>query len=257
MRSISSGMHYWVYTVPNTLVPPRQLIPEKARPASADYKPARAIRGSGMPKPKAMIWKTPALFVCIAALATIVYSNHFGNEFHFDDYHTIVQNPYIRNIHSLPRFFVDKESSSILPANRAWRPLVSASLAIDYWLGNAVKPLYFHLSTFFWFLVLLAVMFALFRTIFDQARTHPQNTWLAAFATALFAVHPAVAETVNYIIQRADLYSTLGVVASLVVWINFPGMRKYGLYLLPLAGALLCKAPAIIFPVILFLYIWL
>jgi tetratricopeptide (TPR) repeat protein len=210
-----------------------------------------------MLKIKAMTWKTPVLFVGIAALATIVYSNHFGNEFHFDDYHTIVQNPYIRNIHNLPRFFADNESSSVLPANRAWRPLVFASLAIDYWLGNAMRPFYFHLSTFFWFLVLLALMFALFRKIFDQARPHPQNTWLAAFATALFAVHPAVAETVNYIIQRADLYSTLGVVASLAVWIYSPRTRKYGLYLLPLAAAVLSKPPAIIFPAILFLYIWL
>ena len=206
---------------------------------------------------KAMKLKTPVLFVCIAALATIVYSNHFGNEFHFDDYHTIVQNPYIRDIHNLPRFFVDKESTSVLPANRAWRPLVFASLAIDYWFGNAMKPFYFHLSTFCWFLVLLALMFALFRKIFDQGRPNPLNTWMAAFATALLAVHPAVAETVNYIIQRADLYSTLGVVASLVVWIYSPRMRKYGFYLLPLAAAVLSKPPAMIFPAILFSYIWL
>jgi tetratricopeptide (TPR) repeat protein len=216
-----------------------------------------------MLKIEAMKVKAPVLFVCIAALVTIVYSNHFGNEFHFDDYHTIVQNPYIRSIHNLPRFFVDKESTSVLPANRAWRPLVFASLAIDYWFGNAMKPFYFHLSTFIWFLVLLALMFALFRKIFEQARPNPLNIpsplniWMAAFATALFAVHPAVAETVNYIIQRADLYSTLGVVASLVVWISSPRMRKYGLYLLPLAAAALSKPPAMIFPAILILYIWL
>ena len=77
------------------------------------------------------------------------------------------------------------------------------------------------------------------------------------FATALFAVHPAVAETVNYIIQRADLYSTLGVVASLVTWIYLPGARKFGLYLLPLAAAILSKPQALVFPAILFLYLWL
>jgi tetratricopeptide (TPR) repeat protein len=70
-------------------------------------------------------------------------------------------------------------------------------------------------------------------------------------------VHPAIAETVNYIIQRADLYSTLGVVASLAAWIYWPGMRKYGLYLLPLVAAILSKAPAMVFPAILFMYLWL
>jgi tetratricopeptide (TPR) repeat protein len=208
---------------------------------------------------RAITRKTLILFLSLAAFVTLVYSNHFTNEFHFDDFHTIVQNPYIRDIHNLPRFFVDTETTSVLPANRTWRPLVFASLAIDYRLGKAMKPFYFHLSTFLWFLILLALMFALFRKIFDQSRPSSEvgNLWAASFATALFALHPAVAETVNYIIQRADLYSTLGVVASLVTWIYFPGMRRYGVYLLPLAAAVLSKPPAIVFPVILFLYVWL
>jgi tetratricopeptide (TPR) repeat protein len=145
---------------------------------------------------------------------------------------------------------VDAQIAGILPVNRAWRPLVFASFAIDYWLGHAMQPFYFHLSTFFWFLVLLALMLAMFQKIL-------QNLWVAAFATALFGVHPAIAETVNYIVQRADLYSTLGVVASLVVWIYLPGMREYGLYLLPLVAGVISKPPAMVFPAILFFYIWL
>jgi protein O-mannosyl-transferase len=204
-----------------------------------------------------MTRKAVVLFVCLAAFVTVVYSNHFANEFHFDDFHTIVQNPFIRDMHNVPLFFAGAESTSVLPANRVWRPLVFTSLAIDYRLGNAMKPFYFHLSTFLWFLALLALMFALFRRIFDQAHPHAGNIWAAGFGTALFAVHPAVAETVNYIIQRADLYSTLGVVASLVTWIYLPRLRKYGFYLLPLAAGVLSKPPAMVFPVILFLYIWL
>src|SRR5277367_5631039 len=135
-----------------------------------------------------MTRKAPILLLCLAALVTLLYSNHFENEFHFDDFHTIVQNPYIRDIHSLPKFFVNTETTSVLPANRTWRPLLFASLAVDYWLGNAMKPFYFQLSTFLWFLVLLGLMFALFRKMV--------GLWTALFATALFALHPAVAETV-------------------------------------------------------------
>jgi tetratricopeptide (TPR) repeat protein len=202
--------------------------------------------------------KTVVAFAGIAAFATLVYSNHFRNEFHFDDFHTIVQNPYIADISNVPRFFADAQISGILPPNRVWRPLVLASFAIDYRLGHAMRPFWFHLSTFFWFLVLLALMLALFRKIIDQARPGgAENLWVAAFATALFAVHPAIAETVNYIVQRADLYSTLGVVAGLVIWIYWPGLRTYGLYLLPFAAAMLSKPPAIVFPLLLFLYTWL
>lgn len=204
-----------------------------------------------------MTRKPAILFLCLAVFVTLLYWNHFGNAFHFDDFHTVVQNPYVRSLENVPRFFTDAGTSSVLPANRAWRPLVVASLAVDYWLGKGLKPFFFHLSTFLWFLALLALMFALFRKVFDQARPGPGNLWAALFATALFGVHPAIAETVNYIIQRAEVYSTLGLVASLVMWIYLPSLRRYGLYLLPLAAAMLCKAPAMVFPVILFFYIWL
>ena len=43
--------------------------------------------------------RRPVLVASLAALlvfVTLVYSNHFGNAFHFDDSHTIVQNPYIQ-----------------------------------------------------------------------------------------------------------------------------------------------------------------
>lgn len=199
--------------------------------------------------------KSLAIFFGIAALVTVVYSNHFENAFHFDDFHTIVQNPYITDIHNLPRFFVDTDTTSVLPPNRVWRPLVFCSFAIDYWLGHGLKPLYFHLSTFFWFLVLLALMFALFRKIF--ARAGVDEAWAAGFATALFALSPVIAETINYVIQRSELYSGLGVVASLVVWAYAPGMRKYGLYLLPFVAAMLSKPQAMVFPIILCLYMWL
>ena len=199
--------------------------------------------------------KSLAIFFGIAVVVTAVYSNHFENAFHFDDFHTIVQNPYITDIHNLPRFFVDTDTTSVLPPNRVWRPLVFCSFAIDYWLGHGLKPLYFHLSTFFWFLVLLALMFALFRKIF--ARAGFDDPWPAGFATALFALNPAVAETINYVIQRSELYSGLGVVASLVVWAYAPGKRRYGLYLLPFIAAVLSKPQAMVFPVLLFVYIWL
>src|SRR5581483_4922908 len=99
--------------------------------------------------------------------------------------------------------------------NRAYRPVVTASIAIDYWLAGGLKTPVFHISTFIWFLAQLALMFFLFQVLFDSAPPDPANTYFALFAAALYGLHPAVAETVNYIVQRADLYSTLGVVAGL------------------------------------------
>jgi protein O-mannosyl-transferase len=191
----------------------------------------------------------------LLGLVFLTYSNHFQNSFHFDDSHAVVENVYVRDPHNIPLIFEDGITSSSLPANRTYRPVVTASLAVDYWMGGGLKPLWFHISTFFWFVVLLGSMMALFRGTLDRVRSSENNFWIAWFATALYGLHPVSAETVNYIIQRADLYSTLGVVAGLAGYTWFPKLRKTGLYLAPVALGILSKAPAAVFPVLLVLWI--
>ena len=92
--------------------------------------------------------KTLALIAGVLVFVSLVYSNHFGNAFHFDDSHTIAQNVYIRSLANIPRFFTDTETSSVLPANRTFRPLLFTSLAFDYWLGQSLNPFWFHMTTF-------------------------------------------------------------------------------------------------------------
>jgi hypothetical protein len=105
-------------------------------------------------------------------LATIcaAYANHFHNSFHFDDTHAIIDNPAIRSVRNIPEFFIDATAFSVLPANRTWRPLVSTSLAVDYWIGRGLNPMAFHVSTFVWFLLLVWILFLLANRIFDSAR---------------------------------------------------------------------------------------
>jgi tetratricopeptide (TPR) repeat protein len=168
-----------------------------------------------------------------------------------------VNNPWIRDLRNVPRFFADASTFSTYPSDQSYRPLTSASLALDYWFGHGLNPLFFHLSTFLWFIVQLALMFVLFRMTFDLARPDPRNAAVAFFATAVYAVHPAMAETVNYIMQRGDLYSTLGVIAALVVYIAAPALRRFGIYLVPALLGVFSKEPAAVFPALLFVWIWL
>ena len=67
---------------------------------------------------------------------------------------------------------------------------------------------------------------------------------------------PLWAETVNYVIQRGDLYCAFGCVAALYFFARFKRQRRTGLYLLPLVFALLAKPPAAVFPALLFLYVF-
>ncbi len=195
------------------------------------------------------------LIIVLLAVCT-AYVNHFQNGFHFDDAHTVVDNPYIRSLANLPRFFTDTTTFSVLPANRTYRPFVSASLALDYALGHGYKPFWFHLSTFLIYLAQLVCMYALFGGILRRVGAGESMGRIAALlATAWYGLHPVMAETVNYIIQRGDIYSTFGVVAGLAMYACWPRQRRWGLYLLPLAFALLSKPPAVVFPALLFLYI--
>ncbi|HUK15608.1 MAG TPA: tetratricopeptide repeat protein [Bryobacteraceae bacterium] len=185
------------------------------------------------------------------------YANHFENGFHFDDVHTITDNAYLESLSAIPRFFTDATLFSTLPGQQSYRPVVSASLAADYWLGGGRKPFWFHLSTFLWFAVQLVLMFFLFRRIMDLADPHPTNIWAALLAAACYGLHPANAETLNYIIQRGDLYNTVGVVASVLWFAARPGQRRWGWYLIPAVLAFLSKAPALIYPFILLAYVFL
>ena len=202
-------------------------------------------------------FRTAALCLGLALVTLAAYSNHFGNAFHFDDFHTITGNILVRDLHNVPRFFTGAALSSSTPDAATYRPVTSASLALDYWLGGGFDPFWFHLSTFLWFEVQLILMFLLFRRLMDLADPQPSNLWTALLASALYGLHPANAETVNYIIQRGDLYNTLGVVASLLWFMAYPGQRKRGWYLLPAVLAYLAKAPALIYPLILLAYVFL
>jgi tetratricopeptide (TPR) repeat protein len=188
-----------------------------------------------------------AALLLIALLA--VYANHFHNSFHFDDAHTIVNNASIRELGNIPKFFRDATTFSALPNNQSYRPLVSTLLAIDYSLGHGLRPFWFHLSIFALFVTLaLLLAFVIYRLI--------DNLWIALGAAALYGLHPANADTVNYIIASSEVMSTLGVIASFAVYLAFPRLRRFYIYVLPSAIAILAKPTAAIFAVLFALH-WL
>ncbi len=149
------------------------------------------------------------LAVILLAAVVITYSNHFNNSFHFDDSHTIVDNVFIRDIGNIPLFFKDGTTFSSLPTNQSYRPVVTTTLAIDYWLGKGLNPFFFHLSTFVFFIIQGLLMYFLFIKIFDLSDEHPINKYIALIVVAWYLLHPANAETINYVIARSDSLSTV------------------------------------------------
>src|SRR6202167_3697392 len=159
-------MSCFCYTVMAKQHKPRSLTQSSVDPVTYGANPLPAAEN------RKLFW----FAACLAALAIFVtYSNHFHNSFHFDDSHAVIDNVYIRDLHNIPRFFTDATTFSSLPANQTWRPIVSLSLALDYKLAHGANPLWFHISTFFWFLVQLALMYLLYRYIMDAAEPRAAN----------------------------------------------------------------------------------
>lgn len=208
---------------------------------------------------KKINWKILAGGVIIACLTLAAYWNHFDNPFHFDDDHTIVSNTYIRDIKNIPLFFKDATTTSSLPANQAYRPGVTTLNAIDCWLGGQEVPVpfYYHRSIFIAFLLVGLFIYLLAIRIYNTAFPHPLNPYLALLTVAVFMVHTANAETINYIISRSDVNSTLMILVALCVFAYYPHLRKFQIYLIPMLLGFLIKEPAVMVAPLAFLYLFL
>ncbi|MGC4117008.1 MAG: tetratricopeptide repeat protein [Myxococcales bacterium] len=183
----------------------------------------------------------------IALLAA--YSNHFHNAFHFDDSHTIESNLFVRDLRNVPRFFADARTFSSLPANQSYRPLLTTTLAVDYAFSGR-SPVAFHVDSFFWLCVQCLLAVLLFTRLTG-------SKWAGLFGAALFGLHSAVAETVNYVIARGDILSTLGATGSILLYAQGGRARRYFVYLVPMALGVLSKEQGAMAAPLLFLYVGL
>ncbi|WP_075344591.1 tetratricopeptide repeat protein [Tenacibaculum agarivorans] len=186
----------------------------------------------------------------------LTYSNHFKNGFHFDDSHAIVNNVNIRSLKNIPKFFVDKKLVSASKDHWGLRPVVTTTLAIDYWLGGGLNPFYFHLSTFLVFISLLILLYFIFQKILSFSIDHPWRNYIALLAVGWYGIHTVNAETINYIISRSDVLSTFFIVVSFSLYVFVPKARKTYLYVLPAAIGVLAKETIIVLPMVLFVYIF-
>lgn len=202
-------------------------------------------------KPKQLLF-----FGIAIGIALVTYSNHFTNPFEFDDNHTIVNNLYIRDIHNISTFFSDASTISSLPANQAYRPGLTTLNAIDYWIGGETNPnpLYYHISIFISFIVLGLVLFAFVKKILAHYFTPKTAITTSLLVTLWFWLHTANSATINYIIQRADSFSTLMVVSAFCLYLYFPKWQKFYLYMVPVVVGFSVKEPTIMFVGLLIVY---
>lgn len=202
--------------------------------------------------------------ILVVAVSFLAYANTLDVPFHFDDEHTVVANPFVRDLRYLPQYFHRPDLFSALPGHEMYRPVVLVSYALDYHWGG-YDPLLWRLTAVA--LHGLCAVGVFLAAAAAPARFDPRparaRTRGALVAALLFAVHPAFTETVNYASARAALLAALFVVWAFVAHMGAAGRRSVaaraallGLSALLFALGLLSKEIAIVFPALLLCAAW-
>ncbi len=152
-----------------------------------------------------------ALALVLIVLIAGAYLPNVNGAYHFDDGHTISENPAMRNWNSLVDVWTDSRLESLLPANRSYRPLLFITYFLCYQAGDG-ETWVFHVVKMLMHLVFCMASFVVWRRLFALPGWIPEAMprWLtpdalAAYLSVLLAIHPASNECVNYITATSTL----------------------------------------------------
>jgi tetratricopeptide (TPR) repeat protein len=183
------------------------------------------------------------IFLIVASF--IAYGRILGNGFvDYDDDKYITENNYIQsgiNPESIKWAF-----TAIVCSN--WHPLTLLSHALDWSLFGASASGH-HLIN-----LLLHIGSVLFLFFFLNRTT--KNLWSAAFAAALFALHPLRVESVAWAAERKDVLSMFFGMASIYAYVLYTEKSKLFQYFLCLtlfALSLMSKPMLVTLPFVLLL----
>lgn len=194
----------------------------------------------------------PETLIClvIATLAFVVYGQNVDHQFQtLDDGLYVTDNYFVQQGLTWEGYLW---AISNISASANWHPLTWMSHMADFHFfglytgGHKMTNLVLHI-------IAALLLFAFVRRL-------TLNLWVAAFAAAVFALHPANVENVAWISQRKSMLSAIFWFAALIAYLDYvraPSFKTYGaiaaLFLLGLAA----KPAVVTLPcVLLLLDIW-
>ncbi|MGZ6371667.1 MAG: hypothetical protein ACXWPM_12995, partial [Bdellovibrionota bacterium] len=157
----------------------------------------------------------------LAILIGITFYSSIDGAFHFDDTHSIESNVAIRSMANIPSFWSDPRTSSFIPENRVYRPMVYTLYSVCWWIGQgSTHP--FHVMKLLMHLSVCLALFLIWRRLWSEPGWFPEKIpelhipfvsrtfrltpeWAALFLAMLFSVHPATSECVDYIAATTSL----------------------------------------------------
>ncbi len=193
------------------------------------------------------------VFLAIAILVFISYSNSLHNPFIWDDLGLIVENPGIRQLSSIPSSFSRDLYSSTVAGSNFYRPLQEVSFILDYQLWQ-LEPLGYRLTNI---LLQAIASFLVFIFVYFLTRVFT----VSFFSAALFAVCPLNTEAVVYISGRSDILMAIFLMCSFILFaysVYRRGKRRISWFVLSclcFVLALLSKELSLVFPFVLISYL--
>lgn len=188
----------------------------------------------------------------LLSIVFTVYSNTVQNSFHFDDYHSIVNNPYIRHPENIPSFFTSPDMFSVDRNARMWRPLLLLTYTLNYRLGG-YDVFGYHLVNITLHALNVILLYLILFHLMPGQKVDGFYRWLPFLPALVFGVHAINTQAVNYISSRSVLLVTLFYLLAFYGYIK--GTRKgYLLSILAYILALLSKEIGFTLPLVLIIY---
>lgn len=196
-----------------------------------------------------------AALLLIILLTIALNAGFLRNKTFFrDDFHFIVNNPSIRSIENIPSYFVSLPMGSSVRENQVvYRPVVTASYAVNYYLGG-LGPFGYHVFNLIVHLLNIVMVCLIVRFMTAEE-------YLALGSALLFAVHPLNSELINFINTRSSSMSTLFCLVSFFLYIKATAGEsgKRGLVFLwgsvaAFTAALFTKELSIMLPLVIVIY---
>lgn len=206
-----------------------------------------------------------SIALALTVLGLVAYGNTLNGGWVWDDASSVLLHKHVQDPAQFFQLFREDQHAFGRGAGNFYRPMVSVSFMLDYWLSHdpardvspdlpypGVKPLLFHLTNLGWHVAAAILLTLLLRRLGAQ-------DWVACASGVVFLVHPLHTEAVAYISGRADMMSGACMFAGLLLAASpAQGRARVAAY----AGAVACfltgllsKESTFIFPVLLLLVV--
>ena len=160
----------------------------------------------------------PVILVLVAAGT---YANSLNGPFIFDDLHAVVGNEHIRRLWPLSHTLSAPPQSPV-----SGRPVVSLTLAINFWLGG-LYPAGYHVLNISVHVLCALALFGIIRQTLQLESLRGQfganTSWIALACALIWMAHPLQTECVNYITQRIE--SIMGLFYLLTLYCAIRGVE--------------------------------